>query len=89
MPRASSAAFPGTLGAYVRPESSLGRYDDRDAAGSATVPPDPLLSVHRLASAPGRGLTAVRPDGYVGLRGQLADARQLTAWLRLLSPGRW
>ena len=62
---------------------------DRDAVRPQTLPPAPLISVHRLASVPGRGLTAVRPDGYIGFRGELADARQLTAWLNLLSPGRW
>jgi len=30
---------------------------------------------------PGRGLVAVRPDGYVGFRSGTADVRQLTAWL--------
>jgi len=62
---------------------------DRDAARPENLPPGPLISVHRLASVPGRGLTAVRPDGYIGFRGQLADSRQLAAWLSLLSPGRW
>ena len=47
-------------------------------------PPDsPLVHVHRLTSVPGRGLLAIRPDGYVGLRGQAADAGQLDAWLTL------
>jgi 2-polyprenyl-6-methoxyphenol hydroxylase-like FAD-dependent oxidoreductase len=62
---------------------------DRDAAWVETLPPGPLISVHRLTSVPGRGLTAVRPDGYIGFRGELADASQLAAWLHLLSPGRW
>jgi 2-polyprenyl-6-methoxyphenol hydroxylase-like FAD-dependent oxidoreductase len=62
---------------------------DRDAAGLEALPPDPLISIHRLTSVPGRGLTAIRPDGYIGFRGDLADARQLAAWLHLLSPGRW
>ena len=52
---------------------------DRDAARLETVPPDPLISIHRLTSVPGRGLTAVRPDGYIGFRGQVADAGQLAA----------
>jgi 2-polyprenyl-6-methoxyphenol hydroxylase-like FAD-dependent oxidoreductase len=62
---------------------------DRDAARLEILPPDPLISIHRLTNVPGRGLTAVRPDGYVGFRGQLADACQLAAWLSLISPGRW
>ena len=40
-----------------------------------------MVHVHRLTSAPGRGLMAVRPDGHVGFRGQTADLNQLTAWL--------
>jgi hypothetical protein len=40
-----------------------------------------MVHIHRLTSAPGRGLTAVRPDGHVGFRCQIADANQLTAWL--------
>jgi hypothetical protein len=53
-------------------------------------PTSPLVHVHRLTSAPGRGLLTVRPDGYVGLRCQAADAGQLDAWLRLAGarPGR-
>ena len=62
---------------------------DRDAARLETLPPDPLISIHRLTSVPGRGLTAVRPDGYIGFRGQAADAGQLAAWLHLISPDRW
>ena len=45
------------------------------------------VHVHRLASAPGRGLTAVRPDGYIGFRGQAAEAGQLAAWLALTGAG--
>jgi hypothetical protein len=41
----------------------------------------PMVHVHRLTSAPGRGLIAVRPDGHVGFRCQTADTNQLTAWL--------
>jgi 2-polyprenyl-6-methoxyphenol hydroxylase-like FAD-dependent oxidoreductase len=62
---------------------------DRDAARPETLPPDPLISIHRLTSVPGRGLTAVRPDGHIGFRSHAADAGQLAAWLRLISPDRW
>jgi 2-polyprenyl-6-methoxyphenol hydroxylase-like FAD-dependent oxidoreductase len=62
---------------------------DRDAVRLETRPDGPLISVHRLASVPGRGLTAVRPDGYIGFRGEPADERQLAAWLNLISPDRW
>ena len=60
---------------------------DRDAAALDTRPPrGPLVSVHRLTSCPGRGLTAVRPDGYIGLRTEIADATQLDTWLGLVLP---
>jgi 2-polyprenyl-6-methoxyphenol hydroxylase-like FAD-dependent oxidoreductase len=62
---------------------------DRDAARLETLPPDPLINIHRLTSVSGQGLTAVRPDGYIGFRGQAADAGQLAAWLHLISPDRW
>jgi len=54
---------------------------ERDADRLDDVAASPMVHVHRLTSAPGRGLTAVRPDGHVGFRCQIADARQLTAWL--------
>ena len=54
---------------------------DRDADPAGTLPPGRLVSIHRLTSSPGRGLIAVRPDGYVGYRGQTADISQLTSWL--------
>jgi 2-polyprenyl-6-methoxyphenol hydroxylase-like FAD-dependent oxidoreductase len=53
----------------------------RDAAWPACLRPGPLLAVHRLTSVPGRGVLAVRPDGYVGFRGQDTDARPLSGWL--------
>ena len=56
---------------------------ERDAE-LARLLASPLVHVHRLTSAPGRGLLTVRPDGYVGLRCQAADAGQLDAWLRLV-----
>ena len=57
---------------------------DRDAPRLDTLPPDRLVSVHRLASVPGQGLIAVRPDGYVGFRCGTADIGQLAAWLTRL-----
>jgi hypothetical protein len=69
------------------------------AQGVRLLPLGPLVHIHRLTSAPGRGLTTVRPDGHIGLRGQIAEAGQLLAWLaraglRLPAPdtvsaGRW
>jgi len=58
---------------------------DRDAAWPSVRPR--LVHVHRLASVPGRGVTAVRPDGYIGFRGQAADAGRLAAWLTLIGAG--
>ena len=60
-----------------------------DADGLGAPPADwPVHVLHRLAaSAPGRGLTAVRPDGYIGFRGQAAQAGQLAAWLALIGAG--
>ena len=52
-------------------------------------PPGPLgalVTVHRLTSVPGRGLTAVRPDGYIGLRCPRAEVAQLLAWLARARP---
>lgn len=57
---------------------------DRDADEPGTLSLGPLVHVHRLSSAPGRGVTVVRPDGYIGFRCQTADAAQLGAWLRLI-----
>jgi 2-polyprenyl-6-methoxyphenol hydroxylase-like FAD-dependent oxidoreductase len=60
---------------------------DRDADRPGRLPSGRLVNVHRLASVPGRGLIAVRPDGYVGFRCQAADVGQVTAWLTRL--GAW
>jgi len=60
---------------------------DRDADRPGTLSPGPLVNVHRLTSVPGRGLIAVRPDGYVGFRCQATEAGQLAAWLTRL--GAW
>jgi hypothetical protein len=54
---------------------------ERDADPLEVLAAGPMVHVHRLTSTPGRGLIAVRPDGHVGLRCQIADASQLTAWL--------
>ena len=60
---------------------------DRDAAAIGTLPSRrPLVSVHRLTSSAGHGLTTVRPDGYIGLRTEIADAAQLDSWLGLILP---
>jgi len=51
------------------------------------LPLGPVINVHRLTSIAGRGLTAVRPDGYIGFRCQTADANQLNAWLAGIGAG--
>jgi hypothetical protein len=53
---------------------------DRDADRLEALPLGPLVHIHRT-STPGRGLVAVRPDGYIGFRCQIAETRQLNAWL--------
>jgi len=60
---------------------------DRDAPTPAIGPLRcPLVRVRRLTSSPGRGLTVIRPDGYIGLRTDNADAARLDAWLKLVVP---
>lgn len=59
----------------------------RDAA---EVEPPPLgrgVSVHRLENVGGRGLYAVRPDGYVGYRRGVADGASLRDWLARIGSG--
>ena len=41
----------------------------------------------RPTSSPGRGLIAVRPDGYIGFRGQTVESGQLNTWLTMLRVG--
>jgi 2-polyprenyl-6-methoxyphenol hydroxylase-like FAD-dependent oxidoreductase len=57
---------------------------DHDANQLNATPLGRFVTVHRLTSAPGSGVIAVRPDGYIGFRCQSADARQLAAWLTIL-----
>ena len=75
-----------TSGRTVRLHELLARpgvhvFLERDADRLDDLATGPTVHVHRLTSAPGRGLIAVRPDGYVGFRCQTADTNQLTAWL--------
>ncbi|WP_457946200.1 FAD-dependent monooxygenase [Pseudarthrobacter sp. alpha12b] len=67
-------AGPGALGEDPLIGGAAGRH--------------PLVHVHRLTSHPGRGLVAVRPDGYVGFRCGEADPAQLHNWLRLVGADR-
>jgi 2-polyprenyl-6-methoxyphenol hydroxylase-like FAD-dependent oxidoreductase len=56
---------------------------ERDASPLDRALLGPHVSVHRLTSSPGRGLVAVRPDGFVGFRSGDADPAQLGVWLDL------
>ena len=58
---------------------------DRDADPIEDLALGRFVTVHRLTSAPGRGVTAVRPDGYIGFRGGTAEVRQLAAWLACIN----
>jgi 2-polyprenyl-6-methoxyphenol hydroxylase-like FAD-dependent oxidoreductase len=60
---------------------------DRDADPLGIQPPGRFVSIHRLTSSPGRGLIAVRPDGYVGFRCQTTEIDQLATWLAWLRVG--
>jgi len=56
-------------------------------AREAECPEQDLLgqrvTVHRIDSWPGTGISAVRPDGHVGYR-SACSARALADWLRLV-----
>jgi hypothetical protein len=58
---------------------------ERDAAELDGQLLGPHVTVHRLSSSPGRGLVAVRPDGFVGFRCGEADPAQLGVWLDLVA----
>jgi 2-polyprenyl-6-methoxyphenol hydroxylase-like FAD-dependent oxidoreductase len=60
---------------------------DRDADPLVISPPNRFVSIHRLTSSPGRGLIAVRPDGYIGFRSQMVEIDQLATWLAWLRAG--
>jgi 2-polyprenyl-6-methoxyphenol hydroxylase-like FAD-dependent oxidoreductase len=57
---------------------------DRDADRLDGLAAGRFVTVHRLISVPGRGITMVRPDGHIGFRSQVAEAGQLAAWLLLV-----
>jgi len=58
-----------------------------DTRKPAATPSGPYVHVHRLTSIPGRGVMAVRPDGYVGLLSGSVDDQQLGTWLGLVGTG--
>ncbi|HEX2318315.1 MAG TPA: FAD-dependent monooxygenase [Streptosporangiaceae bacterium] len=57
---------------------------DRDAGALEDLALGPLVHLHRITSKPGCGLVAVRPDGYIGMRCQVAGREPLAAWLDLI-----
>jgi 2-polyprenyl-6-methoxyphenol hydroxylase-like FAD-dependent oxidoreductase len=57
---------------------------ERDADRLESIPLGPMVTAHRLTGSPGRGLLVVRPDGYIGLRCQIADSNRLLDWLDLV-----
>ena len=64
---------------------------DRDAPSFDPEPLGPYIHVHRIDDWGGRGVVAVRPDGYVGFCAGVTDTEQLHGWLgmittRLLKP---
>ena len=60
---------------------------DRDADQRHIATLSRLVSVRRISSSPGRGLMAIRPDGYIGLRCGSTDVHQLSAWLERAGAG--
>jgi hypothetical protein len=57
---------------------------DHDADQLENLAPGRFVTVHRLTSVPGHGVTVVRPDGYIGFRSRTAEASELAAWLALV-----
>jgi hypothetical protein len=57
---------------------------DRGADPLGDLALGPLVHLHRITSHPGRGLVAVRPDGYIGLHCRVAAQGPLVAWLNLI-----
>jgi hypothetical protein len=53
----------------------------RHAAALEPLMAGRFVTPHRLTSTPGTGVVVVRPDGYVGFRGGVADASEVRAWL--------
>jgi hypothetical protein len=60
---------------------------DRDADWPGDLALGRFVHVYRPTSVPGRGLIAVRPDGYIGFRSQTIEIGQLATWLARLRAG--
>ncbi|MGA5169252.1 MULTISPECIES: FAD-dependent monooxygenase [Streptomyces] len=56
----------------------------RDADPLPDAVAGPYVDVLRLASSPGQGLVAVRPDGHVGYTCAVVDPAALKGWLALI-----
>ncbi|MGA4863012.1 FAD-dependent monooxygenase [Streptomyces lavendulocolor] len=56
----------------------------RDADPLPDAVAGPCVDVLRLASSPGQGLVAVRPDGHVGYTCAVVDPAALNGWLTLI-----
>ena len=74
--------FPGVFASHVILKSA----DDAEPHPGAKVPTPPIWrdvdgKVHRQLGAAGGTVILVRPDGYIGYRGQPADAEKLGAYL--------
>ena len=41
----------------------------------------PYIHTHRVEDWPGRGVVAVRPDGYVGYSSAITDSKEIRSWL--------
>ena len=53
----------------------------RDAQQPGPRARSPYTHIHALTSVPGKGVIAVRPDGYIGFRCGMVDDEQLAGWL--------
>jgi hypothetical protein len=67
-------------GVHILLDRDADRLEDLAAPGR-------FVTVRRLTSVPGRGVTVVRPDGYIGFRSRTAETGQLAAWLARVSAG--
>ena len=71
------------FGAEVRPHFILRRKQAADVVGAVpSVLMDEAGDVHSTYAVVGCCMYLVRPDGYIGFRGQLADAKAMFDYLR-------
>lgn len=87
-PRAGHRLPDGTVsidGRQTRLHAALARPGvhvllHRDAPPGDHLGFDPQVTIHRLTSTPGKGIVAVRPDGYIGFRSRTGDVSLLHDW---------